>query len=84
MKESTFCVRKGSSFNTYVPKNGLKIFDWEFLSVNDSSRPVQPTEINTDKTKVLVNENHCLPARNIVDDFQISHKSILNHIRKID
>ena len=62
---------------------------WKFsigniLSVNDSSRPVQPTEINTDKIKVLVNENPHFIARDIVDDFQISHKSILNHIRKID
>ena len=51
------------SIRTYQ-KNGLKIFDWEFLSVNDWSRPGRPTEIDTDKIKVLVDEN----SKNDIND----------------
>ena len=54
------------------------------LSVKDSSRPVRLTEINTDKFKVLVDENPYFTASDIAGDFQISHKSVLYHIRKID
>ena len=53
------------------------------FSVKDSSRTSRPTEINTDKIKVLLNENPYLTARDIAEDLQISHTSVLNHIRKI-
>ena len=84
-RERKYVLRKERIQFQYVcAKKWFENFRLGILSVNDSSRSVQPTEINTDKIKVLVNENPCLPAQNIVDDFQISHKSILNHIRKID
>ena len=53
------------------------------FSVKDSSRTSRPTEINTDKIKVLLDENPYLTARDIAEDLQISHTSVLNHIRKI-
>ena len=47
------------------------------------SRTGRPTEIETDKIKVLLDENPCLTARNIAEDLQISHTSVLNHIHEI-
>ena len=41
------------------------------------------TEIDTDEIKVLLDENPCLTARNIAEDLQISHTSVLNHIHEI-
>ena len=58
-------------------------FRWGNLSVSDSSRTGRPTEIDTDKIKVLLDENPCLTAPEIADDLQISHTSVLNHIHKI-
>ena len=53
------------------------------LLVNNSSRTGRPTEIDTDKIKVLLDENPYSTARDIADDLQISHTSVLNHIHKI-
>ena len=53
------------------------------MSVNDSSRTGWSTEIDTDKIKVLLDENPYLTARDITDDLQISHRIVLNHIHKI-
>jgi len=53
------------------------------LSVNDSSRTGRPTVIDTDKIKVLLDENPYFTARDIADDLQISYPNVLNHIHKI-
>ena len=65
-------------------KRWFEKFRSGILSVKDSSHPVRSTEINTDKVKVLVNESNYFTARHIVGHFQISYKSALYHIRKID
>ena len=50
-----FCVRKECSFNTYVPKDGLNLSIGNFVG---QRLPTEiDTEIDTDKSKVLVNEN---------------------------
>jgi len=53
------------------------------LCVKDSSRSGRPTKIDTDKIKVLVDENPHSTTRNIAGELQISHPSVLRHIRKI-
>ena len=71
-------------FQYLSTKRWFEKFWSEILSVKDSSRPIRPTEIDTDKIKVLVNENPHFTVRDIVDDSQNSHKNVLYHIRKID
>ena len=53
------------------------------LSVENSSRTYRPTEIETDKIKVLFDENPYLTTQDIAGDLEISHTSVLNHIHKI-
>ena len=53
------------------------------LSVENSSRTGRPTEIETDKIKVLFDENPYLTTQDIAGDLEISHTSVLNHIHKI-
>ena len=81
-----FCVQKECSLNTYGRRDGLKNFDGEFyrLKMRHSRPAVRATEIDTDKIKVLVDENPYFTARDIAGDFQISNKSVLYHIRRID
>ena len=59
LKRPIKCVlgRKGCSFNIYMPKDGLKIFDRKFCRLKIRHAPGRPTEIDTDKIKVLVDEN---------------------------
>jgi len=45
------------------------------LSVNNSSRTGRPTDIETDKIKVLLDENLYLKARDIADVFR-SHTQV--------
>ena len=69
-----------------MPRDGLKNFDGEFyrLKMRHSRPAVRPTEIDTDKIKVLEDENPYFTALDIAGDFQISHKSVLYHIHKIN
>ena len=60
----------------------MKIFDTEICRLMIRNTPAGQTDINTDKIKVLVDKNLYLKAQDIVDDLQISRKSVLNHIRK--
>ena len=84
-RERKYVLRKERIQFQYVcAKKWFENFRLGILSVNDSSRPVQPTEINTDKIKVLVDESPYFTARYIAVVFQILHKSVLYHIRKID
>ena len=53
------------------------------LSVNDSSHSSRSNEIDTEKIKVLLDENPYLAARYITDDLEISHTRVLNHIHRI-
>ena len=53
------------------------------LSVENSSRTGRQTEIETDKMKVLFDENPYLTTQDIAGDLEISHISVLNHIHKI-
>ena len=53
------------------------------LCVKDSSRSGRPTEIDTDKIKVLVDENPYSTTRNIAGELQISHPSVLRPVHKI-
>ena len=53
------------------------------LSVENSSRPGRPTEIDTNVIKVLLDENPHLTTRDIADELQIAIQSVSNHIRKI-
>ena len=50
------------------------------LSVENSSRTGRLTEIETDKIKVLFDENPYLTTQDIAGDLEISHTSVLNHI----
>ena len=86
LKREIKCVlcTERMQFQYFCAKRLFEKFWSGILSVKDSSRPVRPTEIDTDKIKVLVDENPYLTYRDIDGDFQISHKSVLNHIRKID
>ena len=86
LKREIKCVlcTKRIQFQYLCVKRWFEKFRSGILSVKDSSRPFRSTEINTDKIKVLVDENPYFTARDIVGDFQISHKSVLYQIRKID
>ena len=53
------------------------------MCVEDSSRSGRPAEIDTDKVKVLVDENPYSTTRDIAGELQISHPSVLKHISKI-
>ena len=54
------------------------------LSLEDSSRSGRPTEIDADKIKQLQIENPHLTTRDIAGVLQVSHTSVLRHIRKTD
>ena len=79
IKREIKCVLRTErmQFQYLCTKTWFEKFWSGILSVKDSSRPVRPTEIHTDKIKVLVDENPYLTAPDVADDFQISHKIVL-------
>ena len=83
MNVSNMCTER-MQFEYLCAKRWFEKFWSRILSVKDSSRFVRSTEINTDKIKVLVDESPYFTARYIAGIFQILHKSVLYHIRKID
>ena len=86
LKREIKCVLRTETmqFQYLCAKRWFEKFWSGILSVKDSSRSVRSAEINTHKIKVLVDESHYFTARDIAGDFQISHKSVLYYIRKID
>ena len=68
MNVSNMCTER-MQFEYLCAKRWFEKFWWGILSVKDSSRPFRSTEINTDKIKVLVDENPYLTGRDIADDF---------------
>ena len=54
----------------------IKKFRSGNLCVEDSSRSGRPAEIDTDKVKVLVDENPYSTTRDIAGELQISHPSV--------
>lgn len=54
-----------------------------WTSLKDSSRSGRPTEIDSDQIKVLVGENPCETARDIIDYLWISHAEVLEYLHKV-
>ena len=74
------CFVYGKDVQYLHAKRWFENFWSGILGVEDSSRPVRLNEIDTDKIKLLLDENLYLTARDIAGDLQILYKSVCNSL----